>query len=269
MQETRVWSLGQEDPLEERMATHSSILAWEIPWTEKPGGLQSTARVRLKWATLSHLITNNVEHLFMWISFYMIVCHLYIISGESFSNLLTTSLFKLGHLFPYCWVLESYLYTLTTSPWLAMCSASIFPQSIASLFIFLSVFQRKEGFNCDEVQFIFFFHFLFVLLCHIQKVWLIQGLKDIFLCFVLEHLLFYIEHSGLWYILSTCLYMVQGIVKVLFVLAYQCPTVPAPFFNSLTPFAPLALYEQFISSLLHLSKIVLHPCIGQELSFEL
>ena len=40
-QETRVQSLGQEDPLEEEMATHSSILAWRIPWTEKPGGLQS------------------------------------------------------------------------------------------------------------------------------------------------------------------------------------------------------------------------------------
>ena len=147
---------------------------------------------------------------------YMIICHLYIISGERFSNLLTTPLFKLGHLFPYCWVLESYLYTLATSPWLAMCSASISPQSMVSLFIFLSVFQRKEGFNCDEVQFIFFFHFLVVLLCHIQKVWLIQHHKDIFLCFVLEHLLFYIEHSGLWYILGSCLYVVQGIVKVLF-----------------------------------------------------
>ena len=42
MQETRVWSLSWEDPLEEEMATHSNILAWEIPWTEKPGGLQST-----------------------------------------------------------------------------------------------------------------------------------------------------------------------------------------------------------------------------------
>ena len=41
-QETRVRSLGQEDPLEEEMATHSSILAWKIPWTEEPGGLQST-----------------------------------------------------------------------------------------------------------------------------------------------------------------------------------------------------------------------------------
>ena len=37
----RVQSLGQEDPLEEEMATHSSILAWDIPWIEKPGGLQS------------------------------------------------------------------------------------------------------------------------------------------------------------------------------------------------------------------------------------
>ena len=37
-----VQSLGQEGPLEEEMATHSSIFAWEIPWTEEPGGLQST-----------------------------------------------------------------------------------------------------------------------------------------------------------------------------------------------------------------------------------
>ena len=41
MQETQVQSLGQEDSLEEAMATHSNILAWRIPWTEEPGGLQS------------------------------------------------------------------------------------------------------------------------------------------------------------------------------------------------------------------------------------
>ena len=40
MQETWVQSLGQEDPLEKEMATHSSILAWEIPWREEPGSLQ-------------------------------------------------------------------------------------------------------------------------------------------------------------------------------------------------------------------------------------
>ena len=42
LQETQVRSLGEEDPLEKGMATHSSILAWRIPWTEGPGGLQST-----------------------------------------------------------------------------------------------------------------------------------------------------------------------------------------------------------------------------------
>ena len=41
MQETQVQAMGWEDPLEKGMATHSSILAWRIPWTEKPGGLQS------------------------------------------------------------------------------------------------------------------------------------------------------------------------------------------------------------------------------------
>ena len=46
MQETWVRSLGQEDPLEKEMATHSSILAWRIPWTEKPGRLQSMGSER-------------------------------------------------------------------------------------------------------------------------------------------------------------------------------------------------------------------------------
>ena len=44
MRETWVWSLGQEDPLEKEMATHSCILAWRIPWTEELGGLQSMGR---------------------------------------------------------------------------------------------------------------------------------------------------------------------------------------------------------------------------------
>ena len=47
MQETQVRSLGGEDPLEKEVATHSSILAWGIPWTEKPGGLQSTGSQRV------------------------------------------------------------------------------------------------------------------------------------------------------------------------------------------------------------------------------
>ena len=60
----QVWSLGQEDPLEEGMATHSSILAWKISWTEEPDGLQGSQRVRHHWTTenihtviiLSHMV---------------------------------------------------------------------------------------------------------------------------------------------------------------------------------------------------------------------
>ena len=48
MQETWVQSLGQEAPLEEGMATHFSILAWRIPWTEEPGGLRSTGSQRVE-----------------------------------------------------------------------------------------------------------------------------------------------------------------------------------------------------------------------------
>ena len=53
MQETQLQSLVQEDPQEKRMATHSSILAWRIPWTEEPGGLQSigSQRVGHDWVT--------------------------------------------------------------------------------------------------------------------------------------------------------------------------------------------------------------------------
>ena len=57
MQETWVQSLGQEDPLKKEMATHSSILVWEIPWTEEPGGLQSTglqSQISLKWLSRTH-----------------------------------------------------------------------------------------------------------------------------------------------------------------------------------------------------------------------
>ena len=47
MRETQVRSLGQEDPLEQEMATHSSIRAWRIPWTEEPGRLQSMGSQRV------------------------------------------------------------------------------------------------------------------------------------------------------------------------------------------------------------------------------
>ena len=63
MQETWVWSLGWEDALEKGMATHSSILAWRIPWTKEPGGLQSKESQRV-----GHNLVTNIFHfsLNMW-----------------------------------------------------------------------------------------------------------------------------------------------------------------------------------------------------------
>jgi len=56
-QETEVWSLGQEDPLEKEMATHSSILAWRTPWIKEPGGLQ-TMESQKSWTQLN----NNMSY---------------------------------------------------------------------------------------------------------------------------------------------------------------------------------------------------------------
>ena len=65
MQETQVQSLGWEDILEKGMATHSSILAWRIPWTEEPGGLQSmgSQKVGHDWAT-----NTNTKYSWVWVS---------------------------------------------------------------------------------------------------------------------------------------------------------------------------------------------------------
>ena len=67
MQETRVQSLGWEDPLEKEMATHTSILAWRIPWTEEPGGLPSigSQRVRQKTNTLYFSGLSQTAMIFM------------------------------------------------------------------------------------------------------------------------------------------------------------------------------------------------------------
>ena len=70
MLETWVQSLGWEDPLEEGMATHSSILAWRIPWTEEPGGLQSTgvtkSQTRLSDKALLLLKLNRTQNVFIF-----------------------------------------------------------------------------------------------------------------------------------------------------------------------------------------------------------
>ena len=66
VRETRVQSLGWEDRLEKEMATHSSILAWKIPWTKEPGRLESVGsqRVRHDWATFFHFHV-SYDHLYI------------------------------------------------------------------------------------------------------------------------------------------------------------------------------------------------------------
>ena len=88
MQETQVWSLGQENALEEEMATHSSILAWKIPWTEGPGRLQSMGlqRVGHDWATELNW-AECTQYILLWKLVKMVYFILYIFC-HNFKNLI-------------------------------------------------------------------------------------------------------------------------------------------------------------------------------------
>ena len=102
MQETWLPSLGQEDPLEEGMATHSSILAWRIPWTEEPGGLQSMGshRVGHDWMTFTslHLIAlvsssvQSLSHVWLFGTPWMAACQASLSITNSGSSLKLTSI---------------------------------------------------------------------------------------------------------------------------------------------------------------------------------
>ena len=103
MQEIWIWSLGWEDPLEKGMATHSSILAWRIPWTEEPGGLQSMGCKELKtteWLTLllslvlesQHHYIISLQHKDPWFSNLSIHWVLVLFEKNSMIELLTQSL---------------------------------------------------------------------------------------------------------------------------------------------------------------------------------
>ena len=64
--ETWVRSLGREDSLEKEMATHSSILAWKIPWTEEPGRLQSTGSQRVKHDQAFKYVSKTLKNFVLW-----------------------------------------------------------------------------------------------------------------------------------------------------------------------------------------------------------
>ena len=66
MEDTQVRFLGQEDPLEKEMVTSSSILAWEIPWTEEPGGLQSMGSQSVRHDLAPHTHSGNLRSGWCW-----------------------------------------------------------------------------------------------------------------------------------------------------------------------------------------------------------
>ena len=101
MQEMQVRSLGQKDPLEREMATHSSTLAWKIPWTEEPGGLQSL--VLQSWTHI-YIHTHTYRHLRLC-SLLIRECGQMCVCSKSWWSQLGWAK-NYGHLFPI-----SYLYT--------------------------------------------------------------------------------------------------------------------------------------------------------------
>ena len=106
IQETWIRSLGQDGPLEKRMDTHSSIFAWRIPWTEKPGGLQSHGITKNQtWLTNTHTHMTRKDKM---VSFYIIYIILYIKANKSFplhflASTEHVSLRSMGSCFPIRW----------------------------------------------------------------------------------------------------------------------------------------------------------------------
>ena len=98
MWETRVWSVGWEDLLEKKMATHSSILAWRITWTEEPGGLQSmgsqrvghdwaTSLLLFQWSSVDNLISGSSAFSKTSLSIWKFMVHVLFKSGlENFEH---------------------------------------------------------------------------------------------------------------------------------------------------------------------------------------
>ena len=112
MQETHVWSLGWEDPLEEGMATHSSILAWRIPWTEEAGWLQSmkSRRVGCNWATDTFLYLDPIFLQWPHLSSFSLVPYAWLY--------LSPSLFFLSHFLQQILIFEWIFFCQRSSKWL-------------------------------------------------------------------------------------------------------------------------------------------------------
>ena len=113
--ETGVWFLGWEDPLAEGIATLSSVLAWKIPWTEKPGGLQfiGSQRVGYNWSNLAHTHVRYVSWpftpkyftiIFLRVRRILLYNHITVTNSV---NLARIQYFNLWFVFKFCWLINS------------------------------------------------------------------------------------------------------------------------------------------------------------------
>ena len=130
MRETLVWSLSWEDPLEKEMATHSSILAWRIPWTEEPGRLQSIGLQSRTWLKLLSMQWLMMINIFSYTYFLSV----YFLQWNVWSCLLPTFNWKV---FFYCWVFRV-IYIFWTQVLCWICELQIFSPSLC-FFIFMAV----------------------------------------------------------------------------------------------------------------------------------
>ena len=149
MGETWVRPLGWEDPLEEGMATHSSILAWEIPWTEEPGGLQSmgSQRAGYDWAT-KHIHTHvyfywsivdlqcctNLCCTAKWLSNIDILFYILFHYGLSWDIEYNSLCYSVG----LCWLSILNVIVVTTNPKLPVYPSLPHPLATASWELFVS-----------------------------------------------------------------------------------------------------------------------------------
>ena len=143
MQETQVRSLSGEDPLEKEMATHSSVLAWRIPWSEKPGGLQSMGshRVGHDWSDLAAAaaVVNIGVNVAFWI-------RVFVFSGCMLRSGIAGSY---GNLVSYG---TSMLFSVVTAPiYILTKSVGVFPflHILSSIYylLYLSLFALERAYS--------------------------------------------------------------------------------------------------------------------------
>ena len=145
MQEMQVQSLGQEDPREEEMATHSSILAWEILWTEEPGGLQSMGLWSQTWLPIPLILEIRSRNCSLWAKNQGVIGFILPGGSGSIEN-------PFPCLFP---LLEATHVPWFLAPFSIFKSSTVASSSLLTLTFFFLVLSFKDSWSQIELTWIF------------------------------------------------------------------------------------------------------------------